>query len=162
MWHDGSCFHGGEAFRSHPKMILNSEFGTWSYKGYHKGTSYDICYYILCFIGETFLPLGTSLDSLNPVVTEMWHSAQSQNTLVFGLHELGGCPAHRHMISSMCFYFHLAIGDWMKLVRFMPILYQLQYGTSGTGLEVYIYKARIMKNDLTDQGDSYDSPVEDG
>lgn len=50
----------------------------------------------------------------------------------------------------------------MKLVRFMPILYQLQYGTSGTGLEVYIYKARIMKNDLTDQGDSYDSPVEDG
>lgn len=39
----------------------------------------------------------------------------------------------------------------MKLVRFMPILYQLQHGTSGTGLE-----------DSTDQGDSYDSPVGDG
>lgn len=39
----------------------------------------------------------------------------------------------------------------MKLVRFMPILIQLQHGTSGNGLE-----------DLTDQGDSYDSPVGDG
>lgn len=50
----------------------------------------------------------------------------------------------------------------MKLVRFMPILYQLQHGTSGTGLEVYNDKAGIMKKDLTDQGDSYDSPVGDG
>ena len=45
------------------------------------------------------------------------------------------------------------------LVRFIPILYQLQHGTIGTGLEVYNYKARIMKKDLTDQGDSYDSLV---
>ncbi len=46
---------------------------------------------------------GTSLSSLNAVVTQIWHSAQSHDTLFLGLHELGGCPSHHHMISSMCF-----------------------------------------------------------